>query len=370
MTIDLVEISPEVLNLGDRYFSAWNRSALHDPRVTAHLEDGRNYVAFNTARAYDVIISEPSNPWMTGVANLFTDEFFAQARRRLRSGGILAQWFHFYSMDLDDIRSLARTLGRHFPHVYVFAFDRQATGDLMLLASDGPLDFAHLLNTLGGEGPGADDLRRFGFDAPDDLLRSFVLSADNLERFVGRAPLNSDDRPEIELRAPRAIFRDTVSENLNALLKASDGARLADSAAIGRQAGIVVADGLRRTYTGYRIETGESVLDGAPPRTLLAESWFEDGTGHRLVVLTAPGLRAQAALTRLATGVAGAAPTVEGETRINNHPALVYLAPSGLRVVAWNCPAEGRAHAAAVLPTDGARVGADLLETVRCHPGA
>jgi spermidine synthase len=234
-TIDLVEIAPEVLDLGDRYFRAENRGALHDPRVAIHVEDGRNFVGFNTDRTYDVVISEPSNPWMTGVANLFTDEFFAEVHQRLRPGGILGQWFHFYSMDLGEIRTLVRTLHRHFGSVYVFAFDREAAGDLMLFASDTPLDFARLLGTLGGAGPVADELRGFGFDGPDALMRSFVLSAENVDRFVTRAPLNSDDRPRIELRAPHALFRDTVKENLQALLEASDGARLEDSDATEHQ---------------------------------------------------------------------------------------------------------------------------------------
>ena len=68
-----------------------------------------------TARAYDVIVSEPSNPWMTGVANLFTDEFFAALRRRLRPDGLLAQWFHYYNMSLDDIRSLVGDAARPLP---------------------------------------------------------------------------------------------------------------------------------------------------------------------------------------------------------------------------------------------------------------
>src|SRR6185436_20499851 len=95
-------------------------------------------------RHFDVIISDPSNPWMTGVANLFTDEFFAQARARLRPGGILSQWLHYYSMDPADLRSMVGTLGRHFPHVYGFAFAREAnwTGDLLMLASADPIDFA------------------------------------------------------------------------------------------------------------------------------------------------------------------------------------------------------------------------------------
>jgi spermidine synthase len=367
-TIDLVEIAPEVLDLGDRYFRAENRGALHDPRVAIHVEDGRNFVGFNTDRTYDVIISEPSNPWLTGVANLFTDEFFAEVHQRLRPGGILGQWFHFYSMDLGEIRTLVRTLHRHFRSIYVFAFDREAAGDLMLFASDSALDFARLLGTLGGAGPVADDLRGFGFGAPDALMRSFVLSAENVDRFVTQAPLNSDDRPRIELRAPHALFRDTVKENLESLLEASDGARLKDSDATEHQKGIAAADGLRRVFSGYRMETAAPTPGSEPPRTLLAESRFEDDDGRTVVVLSAPGLRTESGLTRLATSVAEAAVTSDGDTRIDDRPALTYRVPgAGLRAVAWDCPAENRSHAATVRPDDGSGNGAVLLGRIRCN---
>jgi spermidine synthase len=91
-SIDLIELSPEVLALGDRWFESINRGVVHDPRVHVRIEDGRNFVAFDDGPPYDVIVSEPSNPWMTGVSNLFTDELFAQLHRRLLPDGVLAQW--------------------------------------------------------------------------------------------------------------------------------------------------------------------------------------------------------------------------------------------------------------------------------------
>jgi spermidine synthase len=226
--IDLVEISPEVLDLGDRHFQHVNRNALHDPRVTAFVEDGRNFVAFNTARAYDVIVSEPSNPWMTGVANLFTDEFFTALRRRLRPDGVLAQWFHYYNMSLEDVRSLVATLHRHFPYIYGFAFHHrdEITGDLLLLAAGVPLDFAPVLAAFQKDGPVAADLRDTGFTGPEVVVQGFVLGPEVLERFIAGAPINSDDRPRIELDAPRALYRDTTFANLDALVAASAGARL------------------------------------------------------------------------------------------------------------------------------------------------
>jgi spermidine synthase len=360
-TIDLVEISADVLDLGDRQFRAVNRNALHDPRVTAWIEDGRNFVAFNELRTYDVIISEPSNPWMTGVANLFTDEFFAELRQRLRPDGVLAQWFHFYNMRLDDIRSLVATLERHFPHVYVFAFHHRQDliGDLLLVAGGAPLDFSAPLAALGAAGPAAEDLRRFGFDAPGSLLAGFVFGDETVERFAAGALLNSDDRPRIELDAPRAIFRDTALDNLKALLEASDGARLPAGVAVHER----LPDGARRTFAGYRVESGTPVPNGLPPRSMLGELGFEDAAGHRVVMLRASEVRDATGLARLAASAAGGPVTRTGETAVGGHQAVVYRpAGTGPAAVAWTCPESGASYAAA---TDAV----EALQGFHCHPG-
>ena len=86
---------------------------------------------------YDVIISEPSNPWITGVANLFTRDFFELAASRLAPGGIFAQWFHLYGMSEDSAREVMATFRSVFPHVVAFN-DR----DMILLGSDRPIMFS------------------------------------------------------------------------------------------------------------------------------------------------------------------------------------------------------------------------------------
>ena len=98
--LDVVEISPEVVEASE-YFVRENHDVLRKPAVRLLVGDGRSHLRLS-ARQYDVIVSEPSNPWMAGVSALFTREFFAAARARLRSGGIFCQWFGRQFADLEQ----------------------------------------------------------------------------------------------------------------------------------------------------------------------------------------------------------------------------------------------------------------------------
>ena len=98
--VDVLEISHEVVE-ASAHFVAENRNALRDPRLRLVVGDGRSHLALGT-QTYDVIISEPSNPWMAGVAGLFTREFFESARARLAPQGLLCQWTHTYDISQAD----------------------------------------------------------------------------------------------------------------------------------------------------------------------------------------------------------------------------------------------------------------------------
>src|SRR6185503_12655890 len=116
--LDAVEISPEVA-VAARLFSRFNRGALDDPRLTLRVADGRNHL-LRTDRRYDVIISEPSNPWMAGVSSLFTRDFFLLARSRLAAGGVFCQWTHVYNMHSRDLRSVVAGFTDAFPSSALF----------------------------------------------------------------------------------------------------------------------------------------------------------------------------------------------------------------------------------------------------------
>ena len=119
------------------------RRAAERPRRSTRRRDFRSSLATAARRCraadqkYDLIISEPSNPWLAGVSNLFTREFFRAAREHLTDDGVLAQWIQTYNFTLSDYLMIVRTLQSEFPHfgVIVLANGR----DTVLLASNRPL---------------------------------------------------------------------------------------------------------------------------------------------------------------------------------------------------------------------------------------
>ena len=111
--LDLVEISPAVLQL-DPLFANENDYVLTDPRVRVHVDDGQSFLRASPG-GYDVIVSEPSNPWIAGIGDLFTVDFFRVARARLNPGGVFTFWFHTYAQTDDTTRLLLRSLGIGVP---------------------------------------------------------------------------------------------------------------------------------------------------------------------------------------------------------------------------------------------------------------
>lgn len=220
--LDVVEISPEVVD-ASQYFAAENRKAVDDPRTRLVLGDGRSHLLLSTGK-YDVIISEPSNPWMAGVAALFTREFFAAARERLAPDGIICQWAHTYDISDDDLRSIVATFLSVFPHGTMWLIGE---GDVLLVASAAPLDSR--LETLERtwRRPGvAADLSEVSAVEPFALLSLFVGGPDELRRWAAGAALQTDDRMALEFSGPRALYSRASSDNastLGRLLQPGDG---------------------------------------------------------------------------------------------------------------------------------------------------
>ncbi|MGE3635065.1 MAG: hypothetical protein AB7P00_34505, partial [Sandaracinaceae bacterium] len=113
-------------------------------RLTVINDDGRNYLA-STQQMYDVIISEPSNPWITGVSDLFTVDHWRITKQRLRPGGIYCQWVQLYELSPGNIKTIYRTFASQFDHVLVLSADDRSS-DTVMLGSDQPimLDLEHV----------------------------------------------------------------------------------------------------------------------------------------------------------------------------------------------------------------------------------
>ena len=116
--IDIVEIEKEVARASE-YFEEENGNILKRQNVRLLIDDGRNVVQ-HTSQKYDLITSEPSNLWMSGVANLFTREFFEAARNRLNPDGVMCQWIHLYQISRHDVLVFLKTMHSVFPHLSIW----------------------------------------------------------------------------------------------------------------------------------------------------------------------------------------------------------------------------------------------------------
>src|SRR5437867_5179238 len=164
--LDNIEIEAQVI-AASRFFEQVNDRPLADPRSRLLVEDARTALLYRPQR-YDVVISEPSNPWMAGVNNLFTREFYNLVRSRLNPGGIFCQWVQSYEMSAESLQIMLDTLAGSFPQVHVFSLNRGS--DLILLASDRPLALA----------PGASELFPDRPDVAADLERIRIRSLSDL----------------------------------------------------------------------------------------------------------------------------------------------------------------------------------------------
>ncbi len=216
-SIDIVELEPAVFT-ASHYFDHVNHRPLEDPRVRPMVNDARNHVLLTPPGAWDAVVSEPSNPWLTGVSNLFTHEFLASGRDRLAPGGIWSQWIQVYGMGIEELRSLMATMRSVFPHVAVFATIEDA--DLVVLGSTEPLvlDPDRVQAVLDARPEVAVDLASIGIRDAWDLLTFHQMDETTLERFVEGARLNTDDNMLVEFAAPRRLYRDTSVENYRILL--------------------------------------------------------------------------------------------------------------------------------------------------------
>jgi len=200
--VDVVEISPEVVEASS-FFAAENHNALNDPRTELIIGDGRSHLLLSTQR-YDVIISEPSNPWMAGVATLFTHEFFLAARARLAPGGIFMQWAHTYSISDDDLRSIVATFASVFPDGSAWLV---AESDLLLVGATGPIvALEHGISAAWSRPGVAADLAEAAVRDPFSVLSLYVAGGGELQNYAGDALVQTDDRLLLEYSAPRTIY--------------------------------------------------------------------------------------------------------------------------------------------------------------------
>jgi predicted membrane-bound spermidine synthase len=214
--VETVEIEAAMAEAA-RGFMPRNSGAFADPRGAILIDDAKSFFSTRNRR-YDLVISEPSNPWVSGVSSLFTREFYRRIRKHLNPGGMLVQWFQLYEIDASLVATVLGALGAEFPHYAVFA---ASDYDLLIVAADTPVPRQTQARIF--EHPGlAKELWTVHVLTAGDLDARYLGSRATLEPLFASygMPANSDYAPVLDLNAARDRFMDRSAAEVVALLNA------------------------------------------------------------------------------------------------------------------------------------------------------
>lgn len=210
-SVTCVELEPETIK-ASHFFDHVNHQPLNDPRSSVIIDDARTYLRV-TPNRYDVIVSEPSHPWVPGVANLFTREFFEMGRQRLSEQGVFVQWLQIYQLSTESLRSVLATYKSVFPHVLVFRVRGAGQGkDLILVGSNQPLNL-DLLSERYADERIASELARVDLKTEADVRAWFICDESRLGPAVSGAKINTDDNMHIETTVPKEAFKPLMQTN-------------------------------------------------------------------------------------------------------------------------------------------------------------
>lgn len=205
--VDTIEIEPAMVE-GSRAFGPLVERVYTDPRSHIHLDDAKTYFARSNA-TYDIIISEPSNPWVSGTATLFSSEFYAHVRRYLSDDGLFVQWLQLYEIEPRLVASMLRALAEEFPDLALFAATHS---DLVVIASNGPR-LPNLDARLYDDPALRSLLEHIDLPSPDDLrVRYLGDRATYLPYTLNLGmPPNSDYFPIVDQSAAEQRFRQATA---------------------------------------------------------------------------------------------------------------------------------------------------------------
>jgi spermidine synthase len=200
--VRVVEIEPAVLGVA-RYFFVSNDNLLSNRKVDIVLDDARHLLQSDPA-TYDIIVSEPSNLFVSGMVNLYTQEYYRLVKSRLKPGGVFCQWIHYYRMSEADLKGAIRTMLSVFPNsTYWF----HGLGDSFLIGADSTAGFDPAAWSRSLSFPAVrNNLYQLGVTPPEAVWGYLAWGPHDLERFSGGARICTDDFPYLEFTTPRNVY--------------------------------------------------------------------------------------------------------------------------------------------------------------------
>lgn len=206
--VDTIEIEPAMVVAATGYGDVVER-AYRDPRSEIHIEDAKTFFSLQNT-SYDIIITEPSNPWVSGVASLFSKEFYDTVRLHLVDDGLFVQWIQLYEFNDLLAESIMKAMSEVFPDYAIYTTD--GMNILIVATKNGKLarpDWSVLFDSGINE-----HLARIDIRSDSDLLIRKVVDRDSFVPYLKRsiAPVNSDYFPFVDLNAGQARFKATAAQ--------------------------------------------------------------------------------------------------------------------------------------------------------------
>jgi spermidine synthase len=206
LSLDIVEIEPSMKEAAG-YFNEVNHNVIGHPKVNLIINDGRNHL-LETEDTYDLIISEPSNPWISGIGSLYTVDYFDLVNKKLNPGGIFCQWVHFYSMSPENLKMILRTLALSFEDLQLWISN---LGDILIIGSNrkitiDPIRIEQVMNL--NDKTKTDFSNYMLAEYPTEIIGRLLLDKNEILSLSSGAQINSDNYPYLEFRAPKDLYLD------------------------------------------------------------------------------------------------------------------------------------------------------------------
>ncbi|WP_300161906.1 fused MFS/spermidine synthase [Solidesulfovibrio sp.] len=315
-SIDVVDISRDVLRGAAIVYPKPERNPLEDPRVRAHVEDGRFFL-LATAKKYDIITAEPPPPMMAGVANLYSREYFQLIRDRLTDGGMVTYWLPVFEISPEDAKAILKAFSEVFEHASLWMGDNFNWMMVGVKKPKGPKpakDFPQPWEAAAtGEG-----LRRIAVEDPAQLGALFMLDGPSLAAYLGDAKPLTDNYPKRLRGYPESpeVQKQYLAEHEKLMDAMAAKERFADSA----EAALLLPQAIL-AEAGAWFETQQimnTYLNNmlTPPPSLPAVNYVLSGTDLRVLPLwlMKSDAKKQAIVTHVLAD--GMAPTPETEFQL------------------------------------------------------
>ena len=215
--VDTIEIEEAIVEAA-KGFRPRVDAVYTDPRSNVYFDDAKTFFSSHGLK-YDIIVSEPSNPWVSGVSSLFTDEFYRMVGSHLNEKGLFVQWFQLYEIDPEIVISVLKALDKNFSN---YALYKSAIDDLLIVASNG----GNVSSPTGApfdSAPIKKELAPYGIHTTEDLLMWKVAERKVLLPLIRSfdVPVNSDYFPYLDLHASKTRF---LGQNANGIVGLIDAA--------------------------------------------------------------------------------------------------------------------------------------------------